>query len=76
MKNLKDQLSQEELALITGGTTSNGILTENHSNSIAKSAGPACAGSTCKPGCTPGCQGGCTPGCIDATGKNGYNNPT
>jgi len=71
MKKLNDQLSNEELDLVTGGTSSNGILSSHQSNG-GSIMGPSCSGKTCRGGCTPGCQPGCSGGCSSAEGKNGY----
>lgn len=71
MENLKDQLSHEELALVTGGTSSTGILSSNN-NSNNMSYASNCTGGTCKNSCTPGCSAGCSPGCVKADGKDGY----
>ncbi len=68
MENSKDFLSKEELNLVTGGVSQSGIFASNDKNSIT---GPACTGSTCKPGCTGGCISGCIPCCIIISNKDG-----
>ena len=70
MEKLKDQLSQEELNLVTGGTSSSGILSENQPNT--RELASDCSGSVCRRRCTNGCASGCSNSCTDAAGKDGY----
>ena len=65
MKNLKDQLKQEELALVTGGTSSKGILSTDNSFENDGIARDVC-GTNCKPGCAPECYDGCSTSCYSS----------
>ncbi len=65
MKKLKDQLSHEELALVTGGSSTTGILSSgkpNDGNVIKSNKCTSCTG-----GCSSTCYDGCSMGCYDTS---------
>lgn len=61
------KLSKKEISLLTGGTSSTGLFTENQQNSVMVPG--------CRKQCSPGCQNGCQNGCSQASGKFGYPDP-
>lgn len=63
MEKLKDQLSHEELALVTGGSSSTGILASGKPNH----EGMKDNCTTCARGCSSGCYDGCSLGCYNAS---------